>query len=112
MNDRMYNFDLTYIEILQFSIYELGDFYNDHMDTIKPVCVHNRKLSFSIQLSEPDAYQGSDLEINVNAAKFEAAPKTQGTAVFFPSYSVHRVTPLTKGVRYALVGWVCGPAFR
>jgi PKHD-type hydroxylase len=112
MNTQMYNYDLTYIEVLQFSIYHPGDFYDQHMDAIKPVCVNNRKLSFSLQLSDSDDYEGSDLEVYVNAIEFAKSPRTQGTVNFFPSYTVHRVTPLIKGTRYALVGWVCGPAWR
>jgi len=32
--------------------------------------------------------------------------------IFFPSYTLHEVTPVTKGTRYTLVGWVHGPAFK
>jgi hypothetical protein len=36
---------------------------------------------------------------------------TPGTVIVFPSYLAHCVTPVTKGVRWALVGWVHGPSF-
>jgi PKHD-type hydroxylase len=37
---------------------------------------------------------------------------TKGMAWFFPSYMLHRVTPVTKGVRRSLVLWVGGPEFK
>jgi PKHD-type hydroxylase len=30
----------------------------------------------------------------------------------FPSFVLHRVTPVTKGTRYSLVAWVSGPPFK
>lgn len=81
-----------------------------------------RKLSFSIQLSDPSSYDGGDLEFappNTMSfgpdATYESVRKTirmQGGMVIFPSYMLHRVTPVTRGTRYAIVGWVHGPAFR
>ena len=35
-----------------------------------------------------------------------------GSMVVFPAYILHSVLPVTKNVRYALVGWVHGPSFR
>jgi len=39
-------------------------------------------------------------------------PKALGTIVFFPSFLLHRVTPLTGGVRKSLVTWFCGANLR
>ena len=36
----------------------------------------------------------------------------QGTLVLFPSYTLHEVKPVTKGVRYSLVGWYEGNYWR
>ena len=38
--------------------------------------------------------------------------KERGLIALFPSYTMHRVTPVTKGTRYSLVAWVSGPAFK
>ena len=35
-----------------------------------------------------------------------------GSMILFPSYLVHRVLPMTKGTRYAMVGWCHGNSFR
>ena len=68
-----------------------------------------RKLSFTVQLSDPFAYTGGALEFIELA---EPAGRQQGAVVVFPSYAVHRVTPVTSGERVALVGWLHGPPFR
>lgn len=73
-----------------------------------------RKLSVTVNLSHPDDYEGADLEF-VNASGMlmrQAELRTQGSTVIFPSTLGHRVTPLISGVRYALVGWMVGPALR
>jgi PKHD-type hydroxylase len=41
-----------------------------------------------------------------------SAPRERGTVIAFPSYVLHRVTPITSGVRKALVVWAMGPKFR
>ena len=38
--------------------------------------------------------------------------KTQGKLFVFPSYHLHRVKPVTKGERNALIIWVTGPNFK
>jgi PKHD-type hydroxylase len=40
------------------------------------------------------------------------ANKSRGTVTMFPSYLLHRVTPVTSGERYSLTIWAHGPAFR
>lgn len=70
-----------------------------------------RKLSMSLLLSDPDDFEGGDLQLNIGGEPITLEQK-QGRAWFFPSYAVHRVTPVTRGVRRSLVVWVAGPAFR
>ena len=70
-----------------------------------------RKLTVVVQLSDPAAYQGGVLELrpDSNVAQAQAA---RGTAVVFPSFVLHRVTPVTIGTRWSLTLWAHGPAFR
>jgi PKHD-type hydroxylase len=111
INKQFWDFDLHYIETLQFTTYtEQGDFYTSHTDQMF-VNPHYRKLSFSIQLSDPENYEGSDLVLHISHVP-EKTFRNQGDMIFFPSYVLHEVTPLVKGKRYSLVGWVCGPPFR
>jgi len=112
LNTQFFNYDLDYIETLQFTVYDqLDDHYAAHMDSIMPVSVHNRKLSFSVQLTAPEDYEGCDLEIFRNG-EYQPVIRTQGSMIFFPSFILHKVTPLTRGKRHSLVGWVCGPNFK
>lgn len=70
-----------------------------------------RKLSITFQMSDPGDYEGGDLELNARG-EIEKAPRGRGKLVLFPSYILHRVTPVTRGSRSALVTWIVGPKFR
>lgn len=113
VNERFFNFDLYQIESLQFTAYDkTGSFYKEHMDTLNNHSKGSqRKLSFSVQLSDPNSYSGGDLVLKYKPTP-EYALKDHGVATFFPSYCLHEVTPITSGKRYSLVGWVTGPRFK
>ena len=70
-----------------------------------------RKLSLSVQLTDPERYGGCDLEFQAGN-RIETAPRDRGAVIAFPSYVLHRVTPCGKGTRKALVAWTTGPQFR
>ena len=111
LNQQYYGFDLRGIyEPLQFVEYNEGDFFNWHLD-FGPGISSARKLSFSIQVSEDEDYEGGDLEFQINEIQ-EPAPRMRGTIVVFPSFIMHRVTQVLSGKRRALVGWVAGPPYR
>jgi len=113
INKQFWNFDLEYIETLQFTRYsELNDGYDKHMD-LDMIPTSYRKLSFSLQLTDGDDYDGCDLVISPSGENKDIFTKrNRGTINFFPSYMVHHVTPLKSGKRDAIVGWVCGPSFK
>jgi PKHD-type hydroxylase len=54
-----------------------------------------RKLSISIQLTDPEKYEGGELYLYDND-KGNLMSKTQGTLIMFPSYVLHEVMPVTK----------------
>ena len=108
----IYQFDLAgFSEHFQYTVYHAseGGHFGWHIDQI-PNGAH-RKLSFSLQLSDPGDYDGCDLELQCGPA-IRAAPRTRGTLVAFPAYAIHRVTPIVSGTRRALVIWTAGPPFR
>ena len=112
INNHFWKFDLNRIETLQYSVYNKGQFYKRHIDALYHTPGKaSRKLSFSLQLSDSDEYEGGDLLIHIGAKPMETTRK-KGTIVFFPSYALHEVSEVTKGTRLALVGWVTGPAFK
>ena len=69
--------------------------------------VATRKISFTVQLSDPNKYKGCDLEVMDHAGLVTGA-REKGAVNMFPSYMPHRVTPIESGERWALVIWVHG----
>jgi PKHD-type hydroxylase len=111
LNQQFFKFDLHgFGEHLQFTEYDApGGKYNSHVDRGFNIPV--RKLSIVLQLTDPKNYEGGELELFVNMEIPTKLPKTRGTLIAFPSFQVHRVTPLTKGTRNSLVGWINGKQF-
>jgi PKHD-type hydroxylase len=110
-NKEMWNFDIWgYQDSLQYTrYYGDGGHYDWHVD-LGPN-LSNRKLSVVLQLSEPSEYEGGDLEINPGG-NILTVPRGLGIICFFPSFLLHRVTPLTSGNRTTLVTWLCGANLR
>ena len=111
-NNEHFQFDLTYLTALQYTVYNGNDYsnYQKHLDVGRQF--PNRKLSFSVQLSDDAEYTGGDLRFHYIKNQPEVAPREKGTVIFFPSWIVHDVTPVTQGTRRSLVGWVNGPNFK
>jgi PKHD-type hydroxylase len=111
LNARFFGFDLfSFGEALQFTEYTSpGGKYSSHIDRI----VHGniRKLSIVVQLSDPSDYEGGDFQTFFSDLP-DNLPKDRGTVLVFPSYVVHAVTPVTRGTRHSLVGWINGKPFR
>jgi PKHD-type hydroxylase len=110
-NREMWNFDIWgYHDSLQYTTY-YGDsgHYDWHLD-LGPG-LSNRKLSVVLQLSDPSEYVGGDLQMNVGG-NLLTVPKSKGLLCFFPSFLLHRVTPLSSGTRTSLVTWLCGANLR
>lgn len=112
LNGQFFDFDLYgFVEDFQYTVYEAGgDHYTWHMDKGKNSAAP-RKLSLVLQLSDPSEYDGGDLEIFVgtNPVTLE---KKRGIIHAFPSFVMHRVTPVTRGIRRTLVIWISGPKFK
>ena len=100
-------------EGLQFTNYKSnkvkGDHFHYHMDRSFDCII--RKLSITIQLTDPKDYEGGELEIKIGN-KPQAMKKDQGRLVAFPSYVLHQVKPMNKGERNSLVVWITGPQFK
>ena len=70
-----------------------------------------RKLTMVVQLSDPRGYEGGTLNLWPDSTVVEA-PRDRGTAIIFPSFVLHRVTPVSLGTRWSLTLWAHGPGFR
>lgn len=114
--NKYYEYDLNFIEPLQFTEYDekYKGYYSAHVDPSKSETSPNahRKLTFSIQLTSPETYDGGDLKLYEDFEHPYIVNKEIGTINFFPSYVLHEVTPVTKGTRYSLVSWINGPKFK
>ena len=65
-----------------------------------------------IQLSDDTDYEGGDLQLKMSSQKPYCASRLKGDGLVFPSWILHGVTPVTKGVRKSLVVWAEGPEWR
>ncbi|MBO3699547.1 2OG-Fe(II) oxygenase [Roseivirga sp. E12] len=110
-NNERYGYDLMgFHHRLQLARYGIGDFFDWHLDFGAGEISH-RKLSITVQLSDPSEYEGGDLQFKINKNTYDA-PRDKGTVVVFPSFIMHRVTPITKGTRHSIVAWLAGPPYR
>jgi len=117
-NRNAFGFDLTMFHEVQFAEYnaeEEGTYGWHHDTTWASTRLMRRKLSLSIQLSDPDTYEGGCFEFNSKICGECPQPEKilqRGTVIIFPSFLEHRVTPVTKGTRNSLVCWMEGPYFK
>ena len=141
----MYDIEGIDCNEIQYTEYQKGQYYDWHIDDDINRCMVNdkvldsagnhgenlailngeyiRKLSFSIQLSDSEDYEGGELEFKANNYRSEKrgdftldesffAPKKKGTIIIFDSRTQHRVCEVKSGVRKSLVGWVVGPRWK
>ena len=130
-----WNFQIDYFENFQYTQYTADrskpGFYTWHTDHGGELNSDGtiRKLSITLQLTDPEEYNGGhfqwlepvtqfnqltkekvvDVNNMIQTAPFSA--KTIGTMIVFPSFVFHQVTPVTMGQRRSLVGWACGQPY-
>ena len=143
--DAGWNYEFDWAEPAQFTIYGNNQFYGWHSDGANDVWqvkrrkipgVYDekiindvpelfsdipesigklRKLSMSINLTDPNDYDGGNLKFDFGRVRkkeenweINGEGRNQGSMIIFPSYKYHCVTPVTKGTRYSLVMWFNG----
>ena len=113
-----WNFNIKEFEPLQYTVYDVNDHYDWHIDSHSYVYPNGmiRKISFTLCLNED--YEGGEFEIsnpNPNPEKHintKFKDKfTTGTLISFPSFVWHKVHKVTNGTRKVLVGWAVGSQF-
>ena len=118
--------DIMHVDQMELLDYvETDDRYNWHRDCdIIGEDGRNctRKLTMIIQLSDPEDYEGCDLQISNEGVEVDEdtdvlephreTVRQKGTVIVFPSFQKHRITPLLSGRRRSLVAWVIGPRWR
>ena len=104
---------LQFVQLAEYSALDQGE-YRDHHDVF---WINNdqyhRKLTCLVQLTDPSTYEGGDFQL-LDTGSFPLAEdiRLQGTVIFFPSFFLHRATPVTQGVRHSVAAWFEGPKWR
>ena len=140
-NRNNFLYDISYIESesMQYASYGVGEYYHWHTDSsiavhYKPqfqtsarestkddnylrerTSIENelvRKISFSLQLSDPDDYEGGNIQFIDESNQNYIAPRQKGSLIIFDSRTKHRVCKVRSGVRKSIVGWVVGPRWK
>ena len=119
-NQQFFNYKLDYFQPVQFARYQNGGHYDWHQDASgdTQLASESRKLSLTMSLTDHTVYDGGLLEFYNGGKPYEHEEhdvakdvKDQGSVIVFDSRDWHRVTPVTKGVRYSIVCWTVGPHF-
>ena len=91
------------------SRYSDGMFYGDHSDNTvmgrsqgKP---WRADISFTLFLADPASYDGGELVLNTDMMP-QSFKLPVGHMVIYSTTVLHRVNPVTRGERRAMVGWV------
>lgn len=112
-NRELWKFNLYGMEeqIQYTEYYQDGGHYDYHLDVGGGYPLNQRKISITVQLAGADEYEGGDFQI-LRGKNPESLPKLKGCVLVFPSYLMHRVTPVTSGTRRSLVLWVGGDSYK
>jgi PKHD-type hydroxylase len=118
-NDQYWKMDVTGVfecfDVIEYSAPHGGMHWHIDLST-GGASTANRKVNILTQLSDPNDYEGGDLQLFVPHDKLEIpimnCPREKGSVVVFPPWIPHRVTPVTKGTRKSMVTYLHGPAIR
>jgi len=92
-----------------FNRYEGGGQYGNHVDSAvhydpSRACSARTDVSTTVFLSEPEEYEGGELVVEDNYGSHDVK-LSAGDAIVYPATSLHRVEPVTQGVRVASFMW-------
>ena len=116
LNAEHFRSELSGLATFQYALYKASengyfDWHNDYGRLREAPEQEPRKLTASLQLSDGTSYEGCDLEVRAGHP-LDVAPRERGVLMAFRAHSLHRVTPITSGVRKSLVAWAVGPELR
>jgi len=88
------------------SRYQPGMAYGPHVDDALMGKERQTRsdLSFTIFIADPTDYDGGELTIMYSTGE-EEVKLPAGSMYLYPSSTIHRVQPVTRGERVAIVGW-------
>ena len=113
LNDKYWRYVVDGWQAFQYTEYDESyeGYYDWHMDDGPKHLVddyYQRKISFSLGLNDADEFEGGELVIKFGIDE-QSYKLSKGEVLVFPSYLIHKVTPVTKGLRKVIVGWGVGP---
>jgi predicted 2-oxoglutarate/Fe(II)-dependent dioxygenase YbiX len=109
-NHQAWKFDITHSNQTDYLKYDKDGHYHAHVDTfMKPGDPECRKLTVLMFLN--DDFEGGRLFLQNGHQKIYP-PQGAGTCLVFPSFMMHGVEPVTKGIRRSIVTWLVGPWFK
>jgi predicted 2-oxoglutarate/Fe(II)-dependent dioxygenase YbiX len=109
-NRQAWKFDVTHSNQTDYLRYDKDGHYKAHVDTfIKPDDKETRKLTVLVFLNND--FEGGKLFLQNGDEKIYP-PQDPGTCLVFPSFMMHGVEPVTKGIRRSIVTWLVGPWFK
>jgi len=109
-NRQAWKFNLSHANQCEYLIYDIAGHYHPHIDTaMDPKQEECRKLTVLAFLN--DDFEGGRLFLQVGHEKMYPIQKA-GTVLVFPSFILHGVEPVVKGIRRSIVTWMVGPWFK
>ena len=107
-NNYWWQYHITNTNQTELLIYKPNGHYNPHVDTFHQ---HGEARKLTALAFLNDDYEGGKFFLNATGSLYYP-PQKKGTVLVFPSYMVHGVEPVTKGIRYSCVTWLVGPYFK
>lgn len=107
-NHYWWQYHITHANQTELLIYKPEGHYNPHVDTFHQ---HGEARKLTALAFLNDDFEGGKFFLNATGTPYYP-PQKKGTVLVFPSYMVHGVEPVTKGVRYSCVTWLVGPYFK
>ena len=90
-----------------FSRYDVGMYYGSHFDNaiMGDESISRSDVSLTLFLTDPNTYQGGELVIETSLGE-QSFKLDAGSAIVYPSSTLHRVETVTEGTRWAAVTWI------
>jgi PKHD-type hydroxylase len=109
INHQFWQYNVTHSNQTEFLMYDVNGKYEAHVDTFHAQSNETRKLTAIAILN--DDFEGGKFYI-MNSHEKIYPPQEKGDIIVFPSFMIHGVEPVTKGMRYTVVTWMVGPYFK
>lgn len=109
VNNEFWKYYITHSNQTEFLMYDVDGKYEAHTDTVHKHSDETRKLTVITVLNND--FEGGKFFIQDTHEKFYPQ-QNKGDVIVFPSYMLHGVEPITKGIRYSVVTWLVGPYFK